>query len=41
MKWANAIEKMVLIDLVYTGLPYTFDLLKKKKKQHPQYNKKA
>ena len=28
MKWANTVEKVVLIDLLHTGLPQTFNLQK-------------
>ena len=31
MKWANAVGEMALTDLLYTGLPQTFNLFFKKK----------
>ena len=31
MKWANAVAKMLLIDLLHAGLPQAFNLLKKQK----------
>ena len=43
MKWANAVAKMLLIDLLYAGLPQAFNLLKRKKKKNKavsaKYNK--
>lgn len=32
-KWANAVGKMVLIDLFFAGLPQIFNLYKKKKRK--------
>ena len=33
IKWANAVGKMVLMDVLDSGLPQMFNLQKKKKKK--------
>ena len=37
MKWANAVAKMLLIDLLHAGLPQAFNLLKNKQINKKQY----